>query len=63
LKSGSYCPTYIKNITDYVTTVYKTAESTGKKTDADAIQDIFGCKGMRYDDFMFFFADIFVESV
>jgi len=31
--------------------------------DASMIMDTFGTQSMRYDDFTFYFADIFVESV
>lgn len=34
-----------------------------QKSEADGILDLFGATGMRYDDFMFYFADNFVISV
>jgi len=63
LKSGEFCPASIQKITNFVDQAFEKAIKGESKDLADEIQDIFGVRGMRYDDFMFFFADIFVESV
>jgi anaerobic ribonucleoside-triphosphate reductase len=63
MRSGQICPETILNITNVVYNVFQNAIHYNNTEEADKIQELFQCKGMRYDDFMFFFADIFVESV
>ena len=59
VKSGAFCPKAIQDITKYVTDTFKGTDQ--KKT--NDILEVFDAKGMRTDEFMFYFADIFVESV
>ena len=63
LKSGKFCPEAIQVITKQLTIVFNQSTITGDTTKADEVLDVFEARGMRYDDFMFYFADIFVESV
>jgi hypothetical protein len=57
-KSGEFCPNTISDITNYVD------EAMKENSEAlEEIQSIFGSHGVRNDDFMFYFADIFTIGV
>lgn len=61
VKSGDWCPAAIQRSTAYVDEQTK-LYNEGKANEIESALPE-ECKGMRSDDFMFFYADIFVESV
>lgn len=62
-RSGSYCPTEIKAIVDYVEKAITGDKSVLTQEDIDYVYDLFEIKDLDNGDFMYYFADIFAGSV
>jgi len=63
MKSGPKCTIAIQNITSFVTDSFKEAMSGHDNKTALSILSTWQADWMRYDDFMFLFADTFVIGV
>jgi len=63
VKSGAFCPAMIQSSMEFVTTQGEFREAGFTDTVIDNTLRGTGSEGMRTDDWMFFYADIFVESV
>lgn len=63
VKSGEACPLAIQKTVAYVTEQGYLRDDGDTDTVIDQFLDNTASQGMRTDDFMFYYADIFVESV
>lgn len=63
LKSGDYCPLMIQQTIEFATQVGEDRDNGSTTTIIDALLQGTGAEGMRTDDWMFYYADIFLESV
>lgn len=61
--SGDYCPLTIQESMMYVTHQGKMRDSGEEYNIIDSTLEGTGSEGMRTDDWMFYYADIFLESV
>lgn len=63
IKSGALCPAMIENSNDYITEQGVVRGDGIKNNAIDEFLAGTSSEGMRTDDFMFYYADIWVESV
>lgn len=63
LKSGEFCPLAIQKTIAYITEQGLLRDAGDQNTVIDELLKTSTSAGMRTDDFMFYYADIFVESV
>lgn len=63
MKSGPKCTQGIQNITDFVTDEFKKTQSGGDNKTALEILSTWESDGIRYDEFMYLFADAFAGMV